>query len=159
MYAEFRRAAVPVFERSPQRRFTIEQAVILASIVQREARRKSEMPMIAAVYANRLQRRMRLEADPTVQYALGKDSGAWKRDLSRRDLRIFSRFNTYQYFGLPAGPICSPGLDALRAALEPAETDALYFVADNAGGHVFSRTLDEHLNARNRIRRLSGRGR
>jgi len=155
MHMNFRRFVEPEFVRAAQSRFTLPQVVALASIVQREARLISEMPMIAAVYRNRLERRMRLQADPTVQYALGKDTGEWERALSRADLADPSKYNTYVHFGLPPGPICSPGVDAVRAVFYPASTDALYFVADNTGGHVFSRTLDEHTNARNRIRRLA----
>ncbi|MBI5243865.1 MAG: endolytic transglycosylase MltG [Elusimicrobia bacterium] len=157
MHVNFRRFIEPEVAKAGQQRFTLAQAVTLASIVQREARLQSEMPMIAAVYINRLDKRMRLEADPTVQYALGKDSGEWKKALTRADLGLLSKYNTYQYFGLPPGPICSPGLDAVRAVLFPAQTDALYFVADRAGGHIFSRTLDEHINARNRIKRAFSR--
>jgi len=153
MHVNSRRFVEPEFDKAGQRRFTLAQLLTLASIVQREAHLQSEMPMIAAVYINRLDRRMRLEADPTVQYALGKDSGEWKKGLTRADLRIASKYNMYQYFGLPPGPICSPGLDAVRAVLYPAQTDTLFFVADRTGGHVFSRTLDEHTNARNRIKR------
>jgi len=157
MHVNFRRLVEPEIERAGQRRFTLAQVLALASIVEREARLRSEMPMVAAVYINRLDRRMRLEADPTVQYALGKDTGEWKKALTRADLGVASKYNTYQYFGLPPGPICNPGLDAVRAVLYPAQTDALYFVADHTGGHVFSRTLDEHTNARNRIRRARQR--
>ncbi|MFA6093278.1 MAG: endolytic transglycosylase MltG [Elusimicrobiota bacterium] len=157
MHERFRRAVEPEFSSSPQKRFTLAQALALASIVQREARRSSEMPMIAAVYINRLNRRMRLQADPTVQYALGRESGEWKKELSRADLKLFSKYNTYEYYGLPPGPICSPGLEAFQAVLSPAQTDAIYFVADNAGGHIFSRTNEEHSAARIRIRRETRR--
>lgn len=153
MHAEFSRYVEPEFASLPQERFTLAQAVALASIVQREAMRSSEMPTIAGVYLNRLSRRMRLEADPTVQYALGSEKGVWKIRLTRYDLKTYSRYNTYLNFGLPPGPICSPGLEALRSVLRPARTDALYFVADNTGTHVFSRTIEEHNRARERIKR------
>ena len=134
---------------------SLPEILILASIVEREAEKPEERPMIAAVYRNRLLRRMPLQADPTVQYALGY----WKKNLSRADLKFPSPYNTYLHYGLPPGPICSPGLDSIRAALSPARTDALYFVADGTGGHVFSRTNEEQNRARaaTRARRTSAR--
>jgi UPF0755 protein len=105
--------------------------------------------MIAAVYLNRLRRRMRLEADPTVQYALG----LWKKGLTTEDLKIESPYNTYIHYGLPPGPICNPGLESFRAALHPASTDAIYFVADAKGGHVFSATLEDHIKAKHSFKR------
>ena len=155
MHAEFTRYAEPEFESVRQERFTLAQVVTLASIVQREALVASEMPVIAAVYLNRLSRRMRLEADPTVQYALGAEKGVWKKRLTRSDLKTYSRYNTYQNFGLPPGAICSPGLDALRSVLHPGSTDTLYFVADNTGTHIFSRTIEEHNRARERVKRAA----
>ncbi len=141
--AEFQRA-------SPKPRFTLHQLLTLASIVEREAARKSEQPMVAAVYLNRLKKRMRLEADPTVQYALG----SWKKGLTREDLRVDSPYNTYLRYGLPPGPICSPGLDAFKAVLHPAQTQAIYFVADNSGGHTFSADLEDHLRAKRALKKL-----
>lgn len=117
------------------------QAAILASIIQREAVLDKERPMIAAVYINRLRLRMKLEADPTVQYALGR----WKKELTKKDLKVDSPYNTYIYYGLPPGPICSFGLSSFLAALNPAQTDALYFVSDGEGGHRFAATNEEHL--------------
>jgi len=105
--------------------------------------------MIAAVSLNRLAKRMRLEMDPTVQYALG----GWKKGLTLQDLRVNSPYNTYMHYGLPPSPICSPGLDAVRAVLSPSKTDALYFVADNTGGHTFSLTYEEHLKAKLKAKR------
>jgi UPF0755 protein len=133
----------------PKPKLTLHQVLTLASIIEREATIQSEEPMIAAVYLNRLRLRMRLEADPTVQYSLG----SWKKFLSSEDLRVSSPYNTYVHYGLPPGPICSPGLGAFRAALHPAQTDALYFVADNKGGHVFSVSYDEHMKAKRAFKR------
>lgn len=144
MHREFRDAVEPEFRGRPQGRLSPHQAVILASIVEREAVLPREKPMIAAVYLNRLSRRKPLEADPTVQYALGH----WKKGLTLQDLRVDSPYNTYVFFGLPPGPICSPGLDSIRAVLEPARTDAIYFVADNTGGHSFNVAYEEHLKAK-----------
>jgi UPF0755 protein len=129
------------------------ELLTLASIVEREASAPQERPIIASVYLNRLQRDMPLQADPTVQYAIAtRDGGAaraygyWKPGLSPADLKIDSPFNTYESTGLPPAPICDPGEDSIRAVLQPAQTDYLYFVArgDGSGTHLFARTLDEH---------------
>lgn len=149
MRQEFERVAGPELRNLSASRLSREQAVILASIVEREAVLAREKPMIAAVYLNRLAGRKPLEADPTIQYALGH----WKRGLTLKDLKIDSPYNTYVRFGLPPGPICSPGLDSIRAVLAPARTDALYFVADNTGGHAFSLTYEEHLQAKEKAAR------
>lgn len=126
---------------SPKPILSFRKALILASIIQREAVLSREKPLIASVYLNRLRLRMKLEADPTVQYALGR----WKKRLAIADLKTDSPYNTYLYYGLPPGPICSPGLDSFIAALHPAETDDLYFVADDKGGHRFATTNAEHI--------------
>ena len=126
------------------------EAVTLASIVQSEARRTEEMPVISSVFHNRLRIGMRLEADPTVLFALG---GHRPRLLFAAIDSVASHpYNTYTQPGLPPGPICSPGAAALDAALHPADTDYLYFVARPNGEHVFTRSLREHNNARIRIR-------
>jgi UPF0755 protein len=128
----------------------LNEAVILASIVEREAVVAEEQPMIASVFFNRLQNGMRLESDPTVQYALGYDADKrnwWKNPLSMKDLRTDSRYNTYVYEGLPPGPIANPGMDALRAVAYPAQTGYFYFRAkcDGSGRHAFSVTYEEHV--------------
>jgi UPF0755 protein len=126
-------------------------AVTLASIVEREAVIPAERPMIASVYLNRLRRGMRLQADPTVQYALisgegiGQAStGYWKRRLTFADLAVQSPYNTYSIVGLPPGPVCSPGGPSLAAVAHPATTEFIYFVARPDGTHAFARTLQEH---------------
>ncbi len=123
------------------------QALILASIVQREAVLEEEMPLIASVYLNRLRAGMPLEADPTVQYALGRPGQWWKSPLDSADLQVDSPFNTYRHAGLPPAPIANPGLQALRAVAFPAESPYLFFRAacDGSGRHVFSKTYQEHL--------------
>jgi len=127
-----------------------EKTMVMASIIEAEATRSDEMPLVSSVYHNRLERRMMLQADPTVIYGLG----GLDRPLNRRDIRLLeSPYNTYKRYGLPPGPINSPGLDAIEAALDPDSTDYLYFVADGKGGHIFSRTLLEHNRARNKIKR------
>jgi UPF0755 protein len=132
--------------------FSVYEAVTLASIVQREAVLSDERPVMVGVFMNRLAQGMKLEADPTVQYALGyqADSGRWwKTPLSQVDLAVSSPYNTYNVAGLPPGPIASPSLAALQAVAEPVASDFLFFVVDctaePAGRHVFSKTFDEHL--------------
>jgi UPF0755 protein len=147
MVAEFRRNFTPEMREKAQRLgLTLAQAVTLASIVEKESGLPSEGPEIASVYLNRLKRGMRLQADPTVIYALRRDK-KWTGTLYRSDYAYDSPYNTYVYAGLPPGPICNPGLNALKSALAPARTDYLYFVADSSRGHRFSRTFEEHLAA------------
>ncbi len=122
----------------------LHDAIILASIVEREARVPDERPVIASVYLNRLRAGMRLQADPTVQYALGVPGNWWKHELTLADLQMGSPYNTYLNAGLPPGPICNPGLASIEAVLFPADTDYLYFVAKGDGTHAFARTLEEH---------------
>lgn len=131
---------------------SVYQAVTLASIVQREAVLGEERPVMVGVFLNRLAQGMMLQADPTVQYAVGyqPETGRWwKTPLTQADLELDSPYNTYRYTGLPPGPIASPSLEALKAVAQPAQTDFLYFVVDctaeREGQHVFSRTFEEHL--------------
>ncbi|HTR01916.1 MAG TPA: endolytic transglycosylase MltG [Thermoanaerobaculia bacterium] len=147
MLANFRRHFGPDLRaRAQAMGLTEREAVTLASIVQKETSLDREEPVIAGVYWNRLRHRMRLQADPTVTYALKRD-GKWTGTLYRSDYGYDSPFNTYVVDGLPPGPICNPGADALKAAASPAKTEFLYFVADGAGGHTFSKTFQEHLDA------------
>jgi UPF0755 protein len=139
------------------------QVLTLAAIVEREAKQSSERQTIASVFLNRLAASLPLQADPTVQYAVASRDGAaaaaysyWKTALTEADLQLDSPYNTYLYPGLPPGPICNPGEASVRAVLQPAHTDYLYFVAqtDGSGTHLFARTLDEH-NAN--VNRVNGR--
>ena len=123
---------------------TENEILTLASIIEREAREDAERPKISSVYHNRLKKKMPLEADPTVQYALSEGS-AWKERLLYEDLKVKSPYNTYRRAGLPPGPICSPGKKSIEAALYPAHTAYLYFVADGNGGHSFAETLKDHI--------------
>jgi len=117
--------------------------VTLASIIEKEAGRLDERPLVSAVFHNRLKRQIGLYADPTIIYAL-KLAGDWDGNLRREDLELDSPYNTYRYPGLPPGPICSPSEASLQAAAEPADVPYLYFVSRNDGTHVFARTLAEH---------------
>lgn len=122
---------------------TKEEAVILASIVERETGVASERPRIAAVFINRLKRGMRLESDPTIIYGLTKGEPLG-RGLRVSELRKKTPYNTYVINGLPPTPIANPGKDAIAAVLNPAETEEIFFVADGTGGHVFASTLRDH---------------
>jgi peptidoglycan lytic transglycosylase G len=122
--------------------------VTMASIVEREARLPEERPVIAAVYYNRLRKGMLLQADPTVQYALGHHVGR----VLYKDLAVESPYNTYLHKGLPPGPVASPGVASLDAAANPASVPYLYFVASRDGHHEFRMTLDEHTNAIREVR-------
>lgn len=134
------------------------EALVLASIVERETGVAGERARVAGVFVNRLRRGMPLQSDPTVAYAAG-DGAPLDRPLSRADLERDSPFNTYRVRGLPPGPIASPGAEALRAVTRPDATEALYFVADGTGGHAFSATLDEHNRHVARLRAREGEAR
>jgi UPF0755 protein len=122
---------------------TKDEAVVLASIVEKETGKATERPMIAGVYCNRLKIGMKLDADPTVIYPVTKGKPLGRRIL-RSELNADNGYNTYRRPGLPDGPIANPGKDSIAAVLHPAPTKALYFVADGTGGHVFADTLAEH---------------
>lgn len=162
MLANFQAKFTPAMaDLAAKRGLTVHQVVTLASIVEREAVLPEERPIIASVFLNRLRRNMPLYADPTVQYALANDPasvarwGYWKKALSQADLESNSPYNTYRHPGLPPGPIANPGLASIRAVLEPAATDYLYFVARGDGSHAFARTKEEH--DRNVLRYQGGR--
>ena len=119
------------------------EAIILASIVEKETGKPSERRMVAGVYCNRLKTGMKLDADPTVIYPITKGKPLGRR-IKRSELNAITGYNTYREPGLPAGPIANPGRESIAAVLDPAPTRALYFVADGTGGHVFAETLAQH---------------
>lgn len=132
---------------------SLHEIVTLASMIEAEATVSEERRRISSVFHNRLKRRMKLQCDPTVIYAMG----GLDRPLNRKDWKYDSPYNTYRVFGLPPGPICNPGEAALRAALNPDETDYLYFMARGDGTHIFSRTLSEHEAAYRAVKRAARR--
>lgn len=131
-------------ERTNELGFTVHEVVTLASIIEGEALLNKERAIISSVYHNRLKKKMKLQADPTIQYLIPGNPKA----LSLRDLRRVSPYNTYLNYGLPPGPINNPGLESIRAALYPASTDYLYFVAQGDGSHVFTTNQQDHLKAK-----------
>ncbi|MEI4469825.1 endolytic transglycosylase MltG [Frigidibacter sp. MR17.24] len=123
---------------------TPEQALVMASLVEKETGIATERGRVASVFVNRLEKGMRLQTDPAVIYGVTKGQGALGRGLRQSELRRATPYNTYVIDGLPPGPIANPGRDAIRAATNPDRSDFLFFVADGSGGHAFARTLDEH---------------
>ncbi len=123
---------------------TKQDALILASIIEKETAVASERALVASVFLNRLKKGMRLQTDPTVIYAITNGEFNFGRKLYRKDLQYDNPYNTYKYYGLPPGPICNPGEESIVAALNPEHSDYYYFVADGNGGHSFGKTLKEH---------------
>ncbi len=152
--SEFDRQVMPLFSKGFPQGMDERKTLIIASIVEREAVDDNERPLIASVYVNRYRKGMPLEADPTTQYALGY----WKKALTYKDLKVKSPYNTYVVGGLPPGPICNPGLSSIQAAQAPANIDALYFVADGKGTHIFNASYKEHLKAKRRVEQAAHEG-
>ena len=155
--AQFKSVWEPLAASAGARGLSMRQAVTLASIVEKETAVPDERPLVAAVFHNRMRLGMRLETDPTVIYGIPSFDG----NLTRAHLEDASNpYNTYKIAGLPPGPIANPGAGALRAAVEPASSDALFFVSRNDGSHVFSRTYEEHVGnvQRFQVRREVGDG-
>jgi len=149
------RVTIEMRQRALEEGFSFYQALTLASIVEREAVKAEERPIIASVYLNRLRKGMYLEADPTVQYAKGYDaaSGRWWPQLKLEELRaVDSPYNTFVNPGLPPAPICNPGLASIEAVLNPAQTTYLFFYAKKDGSHAFAETFEEHLQNQQKYR-------
>ena len=123
--------------------------ITLASIIEKEAVKPEERAIISAVFHNRIKKRIRLESCATVLYAMGAN----KARLTVEDTKLDSPYNTYRHFGLPPGPICSPGIESIRAALYPANTSSLFFVSAGNGSHLFSESLSEHIKNKNITKR------
>jgi UPF0755 protein len=123
------------------------QVVTLASIIEKETGAPDERALVSSVYHNRLRLKMRLQADPTTLYGKMVTSGHLENNITRADLKTANAYNTYVIRGLPLGPIANPGLESLKAAVNPANTDYLYFVSQNDGRHVFSRDFKSHASA------------
>ena len=130
----------------------LDKIVIIASLIEREARVPQDRELISAVIRNRLKKKMPLQIDATVLYALARH----KQVVTFQDLKVDSPYNTYKVRGLPPGPICSPGVDSIKAALQPAAVDYLFYVAQPDGSHIFTRTFSEHQAAIVRVRKMRG---
>ena len=154
----FRRALADAWQRRVSNRLlhSPEEAVVLASVVERETGLARERPLIARVFLNRLRLGMRLQSDPTVVYGVSGGIGVLPQGLTRADLEEVAPYSTYAAAGLPPGPICNPGILSIEAVLHPAESQALYFVADGSGGHAFADSLEEHERNVLRARACSG---
>ncbi len=156
MLKRFQSTVIPIWDQapntpqSPRAKYTLHEVLSIASIIEKEAQKTSDMPIISAVFYNRLRRGMALQSCPTVIYALGRNH---KERVYYSDLRVDSPYNTYKHAGFPPSPIASMGLRAFHAALNPAASPYLFFVAGKNGSHVFSRTYSEH-NKAQKERRL-----
>ena len=140
MNDNFIKKVLPVIKKS-NIYLTVNEIVILASIIQKETYKKDEMPVIASVFFNRMKRGMKLQSDPTIIYGLWKNFRGY---LTKKDIKLYTAYNTYLNYGLPPTPISNPGLSAIKAVLHPAKTNFLYFVSTGKGSHAFAKTYAEH---------------
>jgi UPF0755 protein len=152
MINRFRHMVGPLESQAGETGMSMEEIVILASIVEKETGHPDERTLVASVFLNRLEQGMRLQSDPTVIYGMERFDGR----LRRKDLLEKTPYNTYVIWGLTPGPICNPGLESIKAVISPAKTDYLYFVSKNDGSHHFSKTLSEHNRAVDRYQRQKG---
>lgn len=152
MLSRFRQMVAPLAEKAGETGMSLEEVLILASIVEKETGRPEERAVIASVFLNRLKQGMRLQSDPTVIYGMESFEGR----IRKKDLLEKTPYNTYVIRGLPPGPICNPGIESIKAVISPAKTDYLYFVSKNDGTHHFSKTLSEHNRAVDRYQRRKG---
>jgi UPF0755 protein len=159
MVHQFRAKLTKILPRYPmQSDWSLSRIVILASMVEKEIKKPEEGPLVASVLINRLNKKMPLACDATIIYAM-KLAGTYEGRLGKADMVMESPYNTYRHINLPPGPICNPGADALRAALNPAKTDYFYYVSRNDGTHQFSKDYRSHLNAVNIFQRSLTRSR
>ena len=140
----------------PNSKLDFYETIILASIVEREARIEDEKPTIASVYVNRIKYNYKLQADPTVAYVL-ELAGKHRKKLYYRDLKVDSPYNTYKHAGLPPTPICSPSRSSIAAVLDPAETDYFFFFANGTGRHEFTQTYQQHIFKQNQLKAKNGK--
>lgn len=151
MHKEFNRKVDPdMHKRAQEINMTMEDIITLASIVEKEAVKPEERSTIAAVFYNRIKKRIRLESCATVLYAMGTN----KSRLTQEDTKFDSPYNTYRNFGLPPGPICSPGIESIKAALYPANSSSLFFVSAGDGSHVFSDNFEEHIQNKRKTKKI-----
>jgi UPF0755 protein len=154
LVAGLRQALTPdLYQRAKDVNLSLHQVLTLASVIEKETGVREERELVSAVFHNRLRRNLPLQSDPTIIYALDGFDG----NLRVRDLALDSPYNTYRVVGLPPGPIANPGLQSIRAALYPAQTNYLYFVSRNDGSHYFSSTLEEHNRAVDKYQRRAAR--
>lgn len=142
-----RRVDEEIRKKAKEKGLSLNQLITIASIVEREARLEEDRPIVAGILLKRLNNGWPLQADATVQYALGYDPGQktwWKKQLTSQDLSIDSLYNTYKHSGLPPAPICNPGLAAIRAVIESTETDYWYYLSDKEGRTHYAKTIEEH---------------
>jgi len=140
----------------PDEQLDFYEVIILASIVEREARVEEEKSTIASVYLNRLNYHYKLQADPTIAYVL-EERGKTRKKIYYKDLSIDSPYNTYKHYGLPPTPICNPSVTSIQAVLKPEETDYFFFFATGSGRHEFTKTYDQHINQQRIIKNNNGK--
>lgn len=151
MRREFDKKVTPdMYARAAELNMPMEDIITLASIIEKEAVKPEERTVISAVFYNRIKKNIRLESCATVLYAMGVN----KARLTVEDTKIDSPYNTYRHKGLPPGPICSPGIESIRAALYPANTGSLFFVSAGNGSHIFSESLEEHVKNKNITKKM-----
>ncbi len=147
MATQFRKIYDQVLREPNMMQLPFIEHVTMASMIEKETGDGEERELISSVFHNRLRKRMRLQSDPTILYGIMIEDGSWKQNIQKADILRSTKYNTYTIPGLPPAPIANPGEDALRAALNPASTDFLYFVSKNDGTHVFTKTYQDHLKA------------
>jgi UPF0755 protein len=148
MYGEFNKKVTPdMYRRAKKINIPFKDVVIIASIIEREAVKSEEKSIIASVFYNRVRKKMKLQSCATVLYAMGINKGR----LNLEDIKFASPYNTYKYLGFPPGPICSPGIESIKAALYPTGTKNLFFVSDGNGGHLFAENFDGHKKNRQTV--------